>query len=442
MRAFSSLLKMAAFVAAVFFSSAASAQTYYFWAATVAAGSPKYAMQPSGITCTKNKPADTASYRYEADDCAVTSSGTQYAYVIRRCFVDTTTCPNYSAPVMANKTHTTCLPPKYFRLDANLGGLCVDEPPPTCAEKAGDSAGWFSQVCFHVTCQGGTFQQDVTDSFFCSAGIFKSLYVNPINPRNVDGCEATHKQRVMPQKNFPKTDKGKSSSVVYCDDEYEFTGEEFGANEVGPTDPSPPGSPSPQDKDLDPLPEVGTPGSGSGDGSGDGSGNGSGSGSGTGGSTGGGGTGTGDGGGGDGDGSGSAAGYSECKASGPPTCKGDALLCAQLRQMWVATCDVHKTLSKVTPEQKKISDDELTAAKTEFQAQQEASEAQLTGFLSQFEGQLNPGAGECLPDQNISVMGKSVDIPFSQACDYFQAMRALILIFAMLRALKIITDAF
>lgn len=158
--------------------------------------------------------------------------------------------------------------------------------------------------------------------------------------------------------------------------------------------------------------------------------------------SGGGNTGTGTGGGGtggngDGDGGGGTAGTSgDCAV--PPPCDGDQFQCAILLQAHIDTC---KLMAGPTAEQQADADAKTAAAYAALDAAQATLDGDANGLFSQFKSSINsggPGAGKCLPDIPISVMGHSLDMEFSKTCESMSFIRYAVIAMAYLFAARVI----
>ena len=81
-----------------------------------------------------------------------------------------------------------------------------------------------------------------------------------------------------------------------------------------------------------------------------------------------------------------------------------------------------------------------TASQAEYDAHQAAIDSQATGFFSEFESKASSvsSSGQCINDLSVPVMGHSMTIPFSQACDFFRFLRILVLFSAYMLAARII----
>lgn len=319
----------------------------------------------------------------------------------------------------------------------------VEDPPPpsnNCSSLAGQTV-TMTQQCGVATCDGAWI--DVGDSIGCSG----SSNITPSSPSvltSIDSCAVSYTSIVTSTVYASPSIVGTNSlTPVLCEVTYTYTGDEAPSSNDNPGDSSSnqnPGTPI----------NVGSGGdTGGGTGGDTGGGTGGDTGGGTGGDTGG-GTG-GDTGGGSGGDSGAPCVPTEgnpCEEQGtgtasgpcdtPPTCSGDALQCAILRQIWESSCEAQKIKPEVTQQ----AEDTLTQAEGEYQQKQSEIDAQVSGLSAGFASSLNVGAGACFPDQSISVMGKTVTIPYSDACEYFQYLRLLLILFAYYRAARVIYEAF
>jgi hypothetical protein len=153
-------------------------------------------------------------------------------------------------------------------------------------------------------------------------------------------------------------------------------------------------------------------------------------------------TGTGTGGGGtggngDGEGGGGTAGTSnDCAV--PPPCDGDPFLCTVIQQAHIDTC---KLMAGPTPQQEAEQAAKAAAANAALDAAQADLDAKTNTLFSQFKADTAgsaPGAAKCLPDVPFTVMGHSMDMEFSKACDSISLFRFAVLAAAYLFAARII----
>ncbi|MCQ2990929.1 hypothetical protein NLO72_17065 [Pseudomonas tremae] len=183
---------------------------------------------------------------------------------------------------------------------------------------------------------------------------------------------------------------------------------------------------------------------------GTGTGGGGGSGGGSGGGAGGGDTGTGDApppGTGNGSGGGAGEGKDEDKdieasssqdCKKPPACDGDVFSCAILNQNYFDSC---RMISLPTDKEKAGRDQEIKKQNDIMQEGQEVLDSQVSGFLSKFmaAGGGGFGGGKCYPDKQVSIGGRTIQLPFSQICDPLIILRYGLLAAAYLAAARILS---
>ena len=122
----------------------------------------------------------------------------------------------------------------------------------------------------------------------------------------------------------------------------------------------------------------------------------------------------------------------ECKTA--PDCTGDAINCAILLQSWKNAC-----LLVAPPTTQERQD--ITTATTE-------TDSAINGIKSDLQGSLDaamstlpaniPTSTACLANPSFTLLGKSIPIPLSKLCPYFQTMRAMLLLLSYLFAARII----
>lgn len=129
---------------------------------------------------------------------------------------------------------------------------------------------------------------------------------------------------------------------------------------------------------------------------------------------------------------------SDCEVA--PDCGGDPLQCATLEQIWRSSCEQTKAFSEISKEDAEKMSSAATASQAEYDAHQAAVDAQASGFFSEFESKASSvsSSGQCINDLSVPVMGHSMTIPFSQACDFFRFLRILVLFSAYMLAARII----
>lgn len=138
------------------------------------------------------------------------------------------------------------------------------------------------------------------------------------------------------------------------------------------------------------------------------------------------------------DGNTSGSSSSNCEVA--PECGGDPLQCASLEQIWRSGCDQIKAMSEISQEDADKMASAASAAKTEAESHQAAVDSQAEGFFSDFETKANAvsSSAECISDASFSVMGKSLIVPFSQACPFFKFLRLLVLFSAYMLSARIL----
>ena len=129
---------------------------------------------------------------------------------------------------------------------------------------------------------------------------------------------------------------------------------------------------------------------------------------------------------------------SDCDVA--PDCGGDPLQCATLEQIWRSSCEQTKAFAEISKEDAEKMSSAATASQAEYDAHQAAVDAQASGFFSEFESKASSvsSSGQCINDLSVPVMGHSMTIPFSQACDFFRFLRILVLFSAYMLAARII----
>lgn len=135
--------------------------------------------------------------------------------------------------------------------------------------------------------------------------------------------------------------------------------------------------------------------------------------------------------------SGQATSSNSC--SSPPTCSGDAVLCANLRQQWETTCAIKSAL---TPgEGEGFTDpgnDGDLGAEDGLIVGDNAFGASLDWHKIFF----SETATSCgLVDQNIQVMGQSLTLPFSTICPYLDYLKAIVIVIASIVSIRMFAMA-
>ncbi|WP_161495513.1 virulence factor TspB C-terminal domain-related protein, partial [Pseudomonas syringae] len=86
-------------------------------------------------------------------------------------------------------------------------------------------------------------------------------------------------------------------------------------------------------------------------------------------------------------------------------------------------------------------DKEIAIQQDFIQEGQDQLDSQVSGFLSKFmsAGSGGYGGGKCYPDKQISIAGRTVQLPFSQICDPLIILRYGLLAAAYLAAARILS---
>ncbi len=128
------------------------------------------------------------------------------------------------------------------------------------------------------------------------------------------------------------------------------------------------------------------------------------------------------------------------KCDTPPTCSGDPLVCASINQQWISTCKQTEALTKITTEEKTASDAAIAASNSEYSTAKSNANVAASGILNGFTNSVDSGSksGTCIVDATLPVMGKSLKIPFSQACAFFKFLRMLVIFMSYLAAMRIV----
>ncbi|WP_265332455.1 virulence factor TspB C-terminal domain-related protein, partial [Pseudomonas syringae] len=126
----------------------------------------------------------------------------------------------------------------------------------------------------------------------------------------------------------------------------------------------------------------------------------------------------------------------DCKK--PPACDGDVFSCAILNQSYFDSC---RLISLPTEKEKLGRDKEIAIQQDFIQEGQDQLDSQVSGFLSKFmsAGSGGYGGGKCYPDKQISIAGRTVQLPFSQICDPLIILRYGLLAAAYLAAARILS---
>lgn len=127
----------------------------------------------------------------------------------------------------------------------------------------------------------------------------------------------------------------------------------------------------------------------------------------------------------------------DCEAT--PPCEGDPFQCAVLKQAHIDTC---KLMAGPTAEESAAQDAKIDAEYDALDAHQATMDSQVSGLLSGFQSATSgggSGGGQCLPDLPFSVMGHSVTMEFSRACEPLSFVRLVLLAGAYLIAARIVS---
>lgn len=129
---------------------------------------------------------------------------------------------------------------------------------------------------------------------------------------------------------------------------------------------------------------------------------------------------------------------SDCDVA--PDCGGDPLQCASLEQIWRTGCEQIKAMSEISQEDSDKMGAAATQSKSDYETAQQGIDTQAQGFFSDFETKASSvsSSAQCINDASLSVMGKSLIIPFSQACDFFRFLRIILLFSAYMLSARIL----
>lgn len=145
-------------------------------------------------------------------------------------------------------------------------------------------------------------------------------------------------------------------------------------------------------------------------------------------------------GGGSGGSKGSATTSGDCNKS--PTCSGDPLVCASIQQTYMSNCALQKQLSdmsKTSDSDKSKSDSDIAGSKSDADKAQSDANTKANAAFSDFSSKINASSsGSCIQDLTLPVMGKSILVPFSQACTFFKILRLIVVASAYLAAARIL----
>lgn len=128
------------------------------------------------------------------------------------------------------------------------------------------------------------------------------------------------------------------------------------------------------------------------------------------------------------------------KCDTPPVCSGDPLVCASINQQWISTCKQTEALTTITTDQKTASDAAIAESNSAYAASKSSASSAASGILGGFSSSVESGSksGTCIVDATLPVMGKSLKIPFSQACAFFKFLRMLVIFMSYLAAMRIV----
>jgi hypothetical protein len=135
-------------------------------------------------------------------------------------------------------------------------------------------------------------------------------------------------------------------------------------------------------------------------------------------------------------GGGTASTTDDCAA--PPPCDGDPFQCAILKQAHIDTC---KLMAPPDSELTATWDAKIAKSQADVATAQTAMDTQVNTLLGGFTAATSgggAGAGKCLPDVPFSVMGHTMSMEFSKACDSISFVRMAILAMAYLFAARIV----
>ncbi|WP_164329131.1 virulence factor TspB C-terminal domain-related protein [Pseudomonas viridiflava] len=122
----------------------------------------------------------------------------------------------------------------------------------------------------------------------------------------------------------------------------------------------------------------------------------------------------------------------------PPVCDGDVFSCAILNQNYFDSC---RLISLPTDKELIGRDKEIKKQQDTFQESQDKMDSDVSGFISKFTsaGSGGYGGGKCYPDKQVSIAGRTVQLPFSQICDPLVILRYGLLAAAYLAAARILS---
>ena len=136
---------------------------------------------------------------------------------------------------------------------------------------------------------------------------------------------------------------------------------------------------------------------------------------------------------------GKAEASADCKK--PPACDGDVYQCALLNQDYINLCSLQimPTAEDEAKLQADIAKVKAGLATLQTELDQKGS-AVLSAFKSAASSGGTGGGAKCLPDYNYSLMGHSIEMKFSAACEYLASLRYAILCIAYLLAIRRISQ--
>lgn len=125
-----------------------------------------------------------------------------------------------------------------------------------------------------------------------------------------------------------------------------------------------------------------------------------------------------------------SVGASSAACETPPTCSGDPVQCAQLQQQWQTMCQLK--IDQFTAE-----DPLVVEGQDSFNAPMDAVSSQTIALPASFDqtGFLN---GSCMADEQISVLGTTINLPFSDMCWVFESLGMVMIAVAGLISARIV----
>ncbi|WP_238946572.1 hypothetical protein [Vandammella animalimorsus] len=122
--------------------------------------------------------------------------------------------------------------------------------------------------------------------------------------------------------------------------------------------------------------------------------------------------------------------FSAPSCDSPPVCKGDSVQCAIVTRQHELNCALRDTHG-LTGEFEAVRSGD-TDAKSQIRRGEVDISAELntTNFL---------GSGSCVSDYEVSILGQSIVIPFSEYCPFLRAMGAILVVSSLLIAAMIVS---